>query len=356
MADQQKHEQYEHCMVMAGGGFRFGYYLGMHAAAVEQGRAPDLLLASCGGAIAAALIQSLPTDAERRAWLASRSMHGFLRSLGSTPHAHIGRVLAGVLRRRIDAGAALRIPDLFNDYLFELPAHLPLPPQPPSASVDVAIVGARLLYEPGEAGQQRAGRALFEETVFASARAAGLLDGAPCAVGGQAIAATVAVDTHMPLPDAVRISIADMFYFRSHGHGAHHYTGGVIDLFPIELAHRLARRVSIETKAPFHQLFAIPALRAVFGIDGNARLRHVHGQPADTWIDTTDVSRALRQHGLRKRISLRDGRVHLAAPQRYADYVHSVEAQWRYGYERMREALAGERRMRNISRHNWSGA
>jgi predicted acylesterase/phospholipase RssA len=45
-------------MVMGGGGFRFGIYIGMYAALRQAGKAPDVLLASCGGAIAAAIIHN----------------------------------------------------------------------------------------------------------------------------------------------------------------------------------------------------------------------------------------------------------------------------------------------------------
>lgn len=343
-------------MVMAGGGFRFGYYLGMYAAAVEMGRPPGLLLASCGGAIAGALIQSLPTDEERRAFVASPAMYDFLRALASTRKAAIGRALFHAIRRGVDKSSAPRIPDLFNDYLFDIPAALPLPPPSADPAVALAIVGARLLYEPEEVGQPRAGRKLFAETVFCAPRAAALLDGAQCptAAPGNAIATHLQTDSAMPLADAVRISIADMVYFRCHAHGAHHYTGGVVDLFPIELAHRMAHSVMIERKSAFDIPLAIPALRSVLGIDGNARLRQVHAQHADVWVDTSDMSEALQGRGVGKRLDWGRMRIALHLPGGHAAYAEHVDAQWRYGYERMREALQGERRMRNRSRHNWT--
>ena len=71
------HPKYQRCMVFAGGGFRLGIYLGMYAAARDAGRAPDLLLATCGGAVAAPLVQALPDDAQRKAWLSSPQMYQF---------------------------------------------------------------------------------------------------------------------------------------------------------------------------------------------------------------------------------------------------------------------------------------
>jgi len=338
-------EQYRHCLVLAGGGFRFGYYLGVHAAAEETGNAPDILLASCGGAIAAAVINALPDAAARRAWVASPAMYEFLAAVQSTTRAAPLRALADIARRRLTGTPAPRIPDLHHDYLFELPAVLPLPPARTATGPALAIVGGRLLYAPHEAGRARAGRQLFEEVVFTSTRAAALLDGAPAPAAdarwsSAAVAPMLAVDSAMPVADAARISIADMYYFCCHEHGGRHYTGGVIDLFPIELAQRLARRVTMERKAPFNSHLALPALRAVMGIDGMARLDHVHAQHADAWFDTRDVSHALRDHGIGKRIVWRENRIRLALPPTQAAYAAQIEAQWQYGYRKGRAAFA----------------
>ncbi|MYM87826.1 hypothetical protein GTP91_11615 [Rugamonas sp. FT82W] len=349
-------------MVLAGGGFRFGYYLGMHAAAVDAGREPDLLLATCGGAVAGAIIRNLPDSAARKAWLASPQMYEFFRGLRSSPQATPLRALAGIALRRMNGARAARIPDLFNDYLFEIPPALPLPPEPaPTPEPALAIVGGRLLFGPDEAGQLRQGRAIYRVTLFGDERIAALAAGQPSAIGRDgwtdAVAHDLATDTTMPLADAARISIADVVYFRCQSAGGADYTGGAIDLFPIELARCLARHVSIEMKQSYDQQTAIPALRAVFGIDANARLRHVHGQPADVWIDTSDVSQALRGTGVQKRIAWRANRVQLVAPATYERYVADVDAQWQYGYRRAREAYAlaaqgSSPAMRNTTRHN----
>ena len=349
-------------MVMAGGGFRFSYYLGMYSAAVDCGQAPDLLLASCGGSIAAAVIQALPDDAQRKAWVASPAMYRFLCDLQSTPKAAIGRSFLHAVRRRLRSGRGELVPDLFDDYFFDIPAQLPLPPPQWDQAPALAIVGGKILFEPEDVGQLRAGRKLFAETVFCDARSAALLAGmrSPLSApewGDNAIAPQLLTDVEMPVGDAVRISISDMFYFRCHSHESGHYMGGVIDLFPIELAHRLARHVALEMKAPFSQSAAIPALRAVLGIDGNQRLRHIHGQRADVWIDSTDVEQVLRTQGMQKKLSWRENRIRLVMPADYATYVGHIDAQWQYGYRRAREAFERDGspaapRMRHATRHN----
>lgn len=340
--------KYRRCLVLAGGGFRFGYYLGVHAAAEASGRSPDLLLATCGGAMAAAVITALPHASARLEWVAGPAMYHFLCGIQPMHNARAWDALRDAGRRWLERVPARRIPDLFDDYLFELPAALPLPeaPVPVTEAPALAIVGARLLFMPSEAGQLRGTRRLFAQVAFCPARAAYLLEGmtAPAADSRWshgAIEPELEVDIAMPLLDAVRISITDMFYFRSHVHGQHHYAGGAIDLFPIELATRLAHEVIMERKAPFDRWLALPALRAVLGIHGAARLNHVHAQQADAWVDTSGVSRALRNHSVGKRVDWRRNRIGLAIPGTHAAYAAQVRAQWDYGYRQGLAAFAG---------------
>lgn len=344
MTQAEPYPKYERCMVLAGGGFRFGYYLGMHAAAIDAGEEPDLLLATCGGAVAGAIIAGLPDTASRKAWLGSRRMYEFLGDLRSSDRATPASALLNVARRRLNGGRAAHLPDLFNDYLFEIPPVLPLPPSGGAHGPALAIIGGKLLFGAHETGQPRRGRPIYGVTLFCDGRTAALADGLPSAIGTDgwtdAVTPDLLVDTTMPVADAARISIADMVYFRCQTAGGADYTGGVIDLFPVELARGLARHVTMEMKEAYDELLAIPALRSAFGFDGNRRLRYVHAQPVDVWVDTSDVRRALQGCGVRKRVDWRRNRVRLVAPASYERYVADVGALWNYGYQRAKEAYA----------------
>ena len=349
-------------MVFAGGGFRFGIYLGLYAAARDAGRAPDVLLATCGGAIAAALVQALPDDAQRKTWLGSPQMYQFWGSLQPAPQASITKALLGAARRKWSRQPAPVVPDLFQNYLFEVPPVLPLPPSAAVSDVDVVTIGGKLLFGPADVGQARGSRKLFAQTVFGPARATSLAQGMASPFddpgwGAHAVDNTVLTDTSMPLEQAARMSITDFYYFPSHRFAGNHYIGGVVDLFPIELAHRLADAVMIEFKESFDQTFSIPAWRAVLGLDGNQRLRQVNGQPADVWFDTSDVTAALPVEQIHKRLDWRRNRITLALPTDHATYVRYMDAQWQYGYQRGLEALqrpapGAAAGMRNVDRYN----
>ncbi len=345
-------------MVMAGGGFRFGYYLGMHAAAEDSGMAPNVILASCGGSLAAAIIHALPDAAQRRQWLVSQEMYRFMCGLRAAPHVRPLPVLGAALLRGLSRERAGRVPDVFNDFMFELPGPLPLPLPAAQPQMSLVIVATKLLFGREHTGQARGGRALFAEVVFGPERACSLLEGWPAPASAPAwscgaVAPGLLLDSAMPVTDAVRSSITDMLYFACHAYGGQHYMGGVIDLFPIEIAHGLARHVTMEAKPPFGQALAIPALRKVFGIDGNARLKHVHAQHAHAWVDTSDISSALRGSGMRKRIDWLDNRIRLEMPASLAEYAQDVETQWQYGYQRGIEAYASPGlRLRHATRFN----
>lgn len=323
---------------MAGGGFRFAYYLGMYAACEQYGKKPDLILASCGAAIAAAMIHRLPDDAARRDWLASAAMYQFWQSLHTNSSKTLAGALSGVVRRALLANITDRIPDLFEDYLFELPDRLPLPDNASYASApDLAIIAGRLLYEQHEVGQKRAGRKLFTETVFANARVEQLLSGmhsplAEAPFDHSAVTTTIQVVRDMPLADAARASISDMYYFRCHQIGGQHYLGGVLDLFPIELANRLAQEVMMERKGLYNRWIDLPAVRMVLGIHGNQRLRQVLNQRADYWIDTSDMETVLAKGQIHNHIDWMRNRFALRVPHSLSAYRDMLNSQWEYGY------------------------
>lgn len=358
-----KLQKFERCLVLSGGGSRFAYYLGIHAAAEACRKIPDLLLASCGGAIAGAIIQGLPDSETRKQWVLSRAMYDYLQSFQVAPHVRLLPQLLKALSRYVACyakrGGATRIPDLYSDFLVDFPSTIPIP----SVSLEgpaLAIVGGRLLYERDEIGSLRNGRALFTEVLFGNERIRVLLDGVLSPVSSKdrrqsAIGPELEVITDMPVVDAVRISLADIFYTPCQPYGSYNYCGGVIDLYPLELARALAHEVTMELKPPFSRHLANPALRTVFGFDGNERLRYVHGQPLEVRIDTSDMEYAI-PHCLSKRAQLFSNRI-MVSPPSYEEYVSIVEAQWQYGFSRGMEGydqrLDNMVRPRVCNRQNW---
>jgi alpha-beta hydrolase superfamily lysophospholipase len=119
-------QPYQRCMVL-GGAASVSASISACMRRCAAGQAPDVLLASCGGAIAATIIHHLPDPAAQRAWLSSPAMYQFWCSLRSTPQANLPARCWRPQGKLSSANAPV-IPDLFGDYLFDIPPQLPFPP------------------------------------------------------------------------------------------------------------------------------------------------------------------------------------------------------------------------------------
>jgi hypothetical protein len=336
-------EKYQTCMILSGGGFRYSYYLGMHAAVAETYQVPDLLVGTCGGAIAAAIIQGLPNNQQRKEWICSEHMYDFWCGFKANQKARFTHALWRALKRKFNSQPAPVIADVFNDYLFEIEQYVPLPPlTQPEPDIAVAIIAGKILYNAADVGKPRDHKKLFQEIIFCNGRSKQLLSGALSSVAdsNNAIAAEVLLDITMPVNEAARASVSDMFYFRCHHYQSQHYIGGAINLMPIETAKQLAHKVIAEIKCPYDNNFAIPALRAAFGIDGNQRLNAVLREFADLWIDTSNMQLALKSARIQKKLNWIKNRIELVPPPSYTEYVRMVETQWQYGYDRAALAIA----------------
>lgn len=345
--------KYRHCLVMAGGGGRLGVHLGSYAAACEAGHAPDVVLGTCGGALVAALVQAETDVARQLAWLGGPEMYRFWGSVRVRGGHSAATALAGLVRRALDPRPAPQVPDLEGLALFDVPGPWPAwrwreeGPGP-----HAVLLGARLLHAPGDAGESRGLRALFEPVAIGPARACALLDGAPAATGAlsqarSAVAPHWAVmpSTSLPLGDAVRISLTDMVYLPPAQAAGRRWLGGAVDLMPVELAARLADAVWIDRKDPIPPWTMAPAWRAVLGLSARQRQHEVDRAPVALRLDHRGLHRALPRTVLQRRLAWSRGgfAIRLQACRDAEDYRALIQAQFDEGRRRVHAALAARR-------------
>ncbi len=345
----EKQTKYRRCLVLAGGGGRLGLHLGTYAAACEAGLAPDVLLGTCGGALAAALIHAEPDPARQLAYLAGPEMYRFWGSVKPHLPSGLGKAMAALVLRALDPRHAPRVPDLDRDALFKVEGPWPeLHWRHDGAGPDAVVLGARLMYDAAHIGQPRAGRRLLQPVAIGPARACALLADAPSAVGtgphaGSAIAPVMAVaDTSaLSLQDAVRISMTDMIYLPAAEAAGARWLGGAVDLLPGELAAELADEVWIDRKSLFEPWTFAAAWRSVLGIDARRRQRQIHRLPAALRIDHRGVDDLLTP-ALSPKLHFAAGRLRLSLSTSAdeADYRRLIQAQFDEGHRRAKAALA----------------
>lgn len=331
-------QPYSRVQLFSGGGYRFGYYLGSYAALCAHKRQPDLILGTCGGSLAALLVDIAPDPQQLKQLVESKALYKVVRASQprqgfntlinhqSTKPSYFyqafkrlilsqqsGR-LASIQQQETHAEllAELQRYAMFEianeaywlDELVQLKQNSSLNT---SLTPDIAIVASRLVTEHSKttsaliketqivnskksSGQTQINKqqvgAKLQEILFSPAK---LL---PCLQSGSSLHPPLRCPTYRYAPkrifkdihivdewdikQAVRASMADMYYLQPTLVPQLGWClGGVIDLTPIELASKFGQTVFAETKNPYDKLLAAPAIKRIFGFDPNQRLNAI---------------------------------------------------------------------------------
>lgn len=335
-------KRYDTVAVFSGGGTRLAIYCGMYAALEDTGHTPDLVIGACGGAAATGIINSFATNIDRRKYLESEELYEFIRATRLTGERKLSKIGILCLRKVWNRRNAPYIEDVFGRYLVDMPEDISalLPSLSPASGEHIksVIVGARVLFDQAETGSKRpADRKLYRKVLFTDGETAKSIDPEGIRIQSanyrsSAVDSSVDVMTEVSMHTAMRISLSDMFYVPPVSYRGNYFTGGAVDLVPVEVAKALGRHVILEQKNGYSAVEEA-LVRAVLGYSGNARLRDVEAQGAGQWIDTRNATEVLHGHFCRKSIDLPRLRVSISLPESHGRYVKDVDALWNYGYE-----------------------
>jgi patatin-like phospholipase len=353
----------ERAIIFPGGSFQIAIFLGMLEAAEEAGKAPDVVVGTCGGAIAAAIAHLIPTSAERKAFIESEEFVDRLRTirLKQTSLFHVIGMLYRMWATHLPGND--RAPDLFKDTLLSAPRDFGLEKLTGpfrGSGIRAVIVSGRLLYGPEEVGKDREERKLFQEVFFTDVATAELLRGLP-----SFIAASFPDSSLLPLTDvilevtpmiAARAGVADPHYLAPISINGHYYMTGAIDLYPLEVGKQLAHSVMMPFSDGFDTIVEQNATFSAYRYDNNERLRRVTQDYADHWVDISDQGEIYARYGFNPRVSYKRFTLVSGLPEQHSEYVSRMRALWEYGKERMREALQtpenGKEHIRNMNSRN----
>jgi len=289
---------FKRVLVLTGGGFRFIYQFGVYDALLDQGWKPDLVIATCGAGVVAAILHGLPDRNERVAFLQSPEMLSAFRSFRLTGGGFrsMERMIRKMSHYRTgwETGSDV-IPDLFKLALYD-DDPIPLPfwqksftdrrPEDPH----FLIIGAAVDFTPADAETSRKGRKVYHEAYLTDPEVAQFLTDFPSPIGQAYPESAVSLDTRVftdfSIGDAAIISVRDPFLLRPKRHGQQYFTGGNIDLYPLELAKYLGEEVIMTFTGGFDKFESL-SINVSLGYDMNERLRSVTSNPVTRWIDAT---------------------------------------------------------------------
>lgn len=340
--------KFEKALIFSGGGTRMMIYLGMYAALEELDMKPDVLIATCGGAFAAAVINAFPDHLSRKNYLKSEEYFRFVTSTVLTQHKKLSKIGLFTLKKILDKRNAPYIEDVFNRYLVEM--HQDLSTGFPSLKnvsfskeIPTLIIGSEILFTPEEAGQPRNNRKLYRKVIFTDTETADKIIPEQIIINSSnfknsPITELPHVKTDVSLLESVRISVSDMFYVAPPFLQGKYFAGGAVDLIPIELARHLANVIITEKKQSY-TLAEEALVRSVFGLSGNNRLSEVQSMNPDFQIDTLTIKEELKGHYLKKNINWIKFEIGFSFPQTYQQFKEDMEKQWQYGFDQTMKSM-----------------
>ncbi|WP_346880917.1 patatin-like phospholipase family protein [uncultured Algibacter sp.] len=334
--------KFENAFILSGGGTRLMIYLGMYAALEKLHLKPNVIIGTCGGAIAATVINAFPDTASQKEYLKSKEYFKFITKQRLTKEKKLFKIGLLSLQKIVDKRNAPFIEDVFNRFLAEMPQDLStdlttLEGIKFSNKIPTLILGSQIIFSPKEVKQKRNNRKLYQKVIFTDPETAKSIDIKEIVVSSanyknSAVAEMPKIITNKTMLSTARISISDMFYVAPVYSEGNYFAGGAIDLIPIELAKHIANAVIIENKQ-IYSTIEEALVRAVLGYSGNQRLTEIEKFTPNYQIDTRNIKKELEGHYIKKKIHWKKQEICFEYPKNYQQFREDMDKQWEYGFQ-----------------------
>jgi hypothetical protein len=368
-AGQPHAPPFKRAMIFSGLGTDFVSHIGAYDAALDAGYPPDLIIGTSGGAIAAAIVAAFPDRAGRKEFLSGPAFHDLMLSY-QIERSRPGPLLAQFGRWQLRAcGIGVPPHSLFvrplatlasKSGVVEFERPFPIAPGCPR----IIMVAAEIRC--GAACQGRSDKKQFIETFFTDQETAAHLADAASPIGTSYPRSAVAEESKaisgVSIEQALRASVSEPYMFIPARVNGHHYTGGVIDLSPVEIAALLACE-TIVPKQPGLDRIAETMVASVFLYSQRERRLAVEQLPVRFRVDMADQAQALKDSSfwLSARLVRNEAGVQAVAPgnckrartyliprwrivdgvpQDPSEFQRCINAHWQYGYDRAKQAFA----------------
>ena len=344
-----KVEKYQRTMMFSGGGSRIGIYGGLYSAFIEENLSPDLIIGTCGGALAANIISIFRKPHLIKEYIKSYEMYNFIISLELTKESKLYNIGFDFLKRVLKSKKDYYIEDIFSKYLVDIPEDLnnilSSLANEKNPLISTLIVGTKLLFDKKEVGRKCTGEKIYREILFTDKKTSQLIknnfkEKNSLVFSKSLVEEKIEIIEDMDILKSTRISISDMFYTRPVFHEGNYYLGGAVDLVPLELAQSISEEIILEKKQKYDKIEDI-AVKSVFGYGANERLKEIEGINLKNcyMIDTSDVPEKLKGNYTTSKINWKKFQVELSYPTSYEKYQNDIEKQWEYGYNKGKESI-----------------
>jgi hypothetical protein len=325
-------KRFKNVLVLAGGGITPGIALGMLAGARAAGKKPDAVISTCGSSVSTAVANAFDNPKDAYAFIKSRRFHDFLMK---NVKVREGLPISIGMEIMNDGVEESRIPDVFDNYVMEIPTKLPplfKETKFKSGDTRYIMVGARALFNEKHVGMRARQKRLYQQTFFTDPDTAKSLQDLPASIKknfpNSPIYPWTQVRTDVSTLQAARAGIADPFLMNPSKINGEYYFAGAIDLYPIETAKAIGCEVTVS--GPPGDFGKLPdlAVRRGFGYSPLEREQQLKKYKNVRWINKKGANELSMDPGV-SGVTLEN-----KIPTDYNDFVKLIERQYEFGYER----------------------
>lgn len=327
-------------VILAGSSFNFTLHLGILAALRESGVHPDVIISSCGGALAEAIINKFQDSEDQKKYIQSDEFYNLLHK-AKLQNDFIPYLLFRLTKMRLQnffSKSFSYTPDFLDKNIFHISEALNLPLFDRTFSSGTP----RFIMTAGRLTQDHP--KFLQEVFFTDVETAKLLKGFPSPIAKQFPHSFLKTETEAltdwKFSEAARAAIADPFLLNPFEKKGTLYFSGSIDLYPLELALKLSQRVIMPYSPLFRPIDQI-VLRHFYGYDNIQRYQFITSQnTVERWIDISDYQDFMKINGFDPKTSYIKGRIFNGTPSDKKEFYKKACAQWNYGWQRAKEALS----------------
>ena len=328
-------------VILAGSSFNFTLHLGAMAALRDSDVHPDVIIASCGGSLASAIINKFPDTPLQKKYIQSDEFYNLFH-LATLQYHFIHSLLWRLSKMHIQyllSRFFSRTPDFLEKTLYHLPEKLNLTLFDQSFPTSFP----RFILTAGKLTQEHP--RFLQEIFFTDQETAKLLKNFSSPVALQFPHSFVKKETEVftdwKFSESARAAISDPFLLNPLIKQETVYMSGSIDLYPLELALRLSPKIIMPYSPLFRTIDQI-VLRHFYGYDNIERYRFITSQSktVERWIDVSDYQDFMKIYGFDPKPCYAQGRVKNSIPHNKKEFFKKTQAQWNYGWERAKEALS----------------
>lgn len=241
------------------------------------------------------------------------------------------------------------IPNLFDNFLMDVPSEINLPELSSNFSPinhKTVIIASKILFNKEDAGFKRDSRKLFQQVIFSDEETISKLDGQMFHLHGEktSVDDNIGYSSQASVIEASRASISDPFYMEPATINGHKYVTDAIDLYPLEIAKKLGDEVIFIYPTKF-DVIEQGAIYSTFNFSHNKRHDQVFSNEIDYLVDYTDFPSELK---FTPKPDFLAWEIKSRLPDTYQEYREIVRRQFNYGYRRMLEAAKNKGSIKHI--------